>query len=204
MFLGIFLTILTIIVILLLIFLFFYPEIRTYFERKNYRQKVYKILYYYAEEKDFLLINNVAIDKDTSFDHILFGDKYVYIIKDISYQGALYGNSQDKNLLNKNKKGQITKIENPSLKNKTNIKSLLEKLNIKDDSHIFVSVVCCNNSLILSPTIQKKEQGDLFLKVKDLEKTIKEAEKDKVMTLDSKGSEELIQYLKKISDKNKE
>ena len=67
-----------------------------------------------------------------------------------------------------------------------------------------VSVVVFNNSLIVPKGIARKNQDSWFLPVKDLEKTIKTAEKDDVPPIHHDKSEKLVHMLLDRSNKTKE
>ncbi len=71
--------------------------------RRNYKSYYYRKIYNYTLNHDLYLINNFVFKLDskhnTSIDHILFGEKFIYIIMDKYYEGDLIGNSYDKSLL---------------------------------------------------------------------------------------------------------
>lgn len=200
----------TVLVILLLIWGIFFNEIKAFFEKHYYRQKVYHVLHYYAEENDQLLLNDVNIflpgdiNEPTKIDHILFADKYVYVIHDYYAVGGIYGNLSDPYLFLKSFKGRINKVPNEVSKNIHRVIALEEALSVNHSDHIFVSVVCFNDSLIVPKGIAIKNQDSWFLSTKELEKTIKTAEKDVVPLIHHSKSEKLVSMLKERSDMTKE
>ncbi len=187
------------------ILLFFQSDIRRFFERRRYRQRVYKALHFYAEENDQLLINNCCLilpgeRKATRIDHILLADKYVYVVKDFYQDGAIYGNLEDPYLFHQDSSKKKEKIENPVLENREVIEKLKKLIGVEEDSTLFVNVVCYNKSLLLPPEMVRKEQGLFFLSTTELEETIKDAEKDEILPIAHEKSEKLIQMLKDRSE----
>ena len=70
--------------LILLLFLFV-PSIKRLIEFKYYKKNTGKVLYKYASDYDVFLLNDVNIpygDEIIRFDHILFGNKFIYCIKD--------------------------------------------------------------------------------------------------------------------------
>ena len=66
---------------------------------KIYYKNVKKVAYY----KDFYLINQLILNVDDNqqihIDHLLFADKYIYVILDKFYPGKLSGKPEDESLL---------------------------------------------------------------------------------------------------------
>lgn len=198
----------TILLIFLCVYVFFYDFFHGRSEKRNFQKKVYRVLKYYAEEEDQLLINKVALvlDEDNrpvSFDHILFADKYVYVFYDFSCFGGLYGNVNDPYIFLRNEKNKVVKITNPVYYNCEKVKKLEEALNISHADRIMVSVVVFNSSLVVPKGIYKKEQTSWFLPLSELEKTIETAEKDDVTPIRHEQSEKLALMLQKRSNQIK-
>lgn len=208
-------TAIKVIVILLVVLLFllaiyglFRPQIHRFLGRKTYRKKVYKVLHFYAEEKDQLLLNNAMFlfpgeKEPVVFDHILLADKYVYVVMDIHYDGGIYGNLNDPSLFHEDLKKKVEKIPNPIQVNAERISKLEKMINVEPDAKLFVNVVCYNKDLLLPPGMKKKEQGLFFLPVNELEKTIEAAETDNVQTISHEKSEKLINLFKERSERIK-
>lgn len=187
------------------ILLFFHANIRRFLERRRYRQRVYKALHFYAEENDQLLINNCCLilpgeEQATKIDHILLADKYVYVVKDFYQDGSIYGNLEDPYLFHLDSSGKKEKIANPVVQNRDVIEKLKKLVGVKEDSSLFVNVVCYNKGLLLPPEMVRKEQGLFFLSANELEETIQDAEKDEIPPIAHEKSEKLIQMLKQRSE----
>ncbi len=197
-----------VLVLLLFILGFFYYEITAAIEKRTYRHKVYKVLHYYVEEKDQLLVNNAEVDikgesEPVLFDHVVLADKYIYLVQDLYFDGAIYGNVSDPYIWMKDNKGKTMRIANPVLTNKKRMEGLEDLIGVSHDDHIFVSVIVYNSSLLVPLNMVTKVRGDFFLSVNDLEKTIKAAEKDEVPPIPHEKTEALVQLFKKRSDEIK-
>lgn len=199
-----------ILLILLSVVFFFVDDIRNYFEKRYTRRKVYNVLKYFADENDQLLLNNVLLylpgdkDRPTSFDHLVFADKYVYVIHDYYAYGGLYGNVNDRTLFVRDYHDKVKKVENPVVVNESRVRRLEDLLNVPPESMMFVSVVVYNNSLIVPKGIAKKEQTSWFLPLKDLEKTLKKAELDDVEKIGHEKTESLAKTIRERSEQIKQ
>lgn len=195
--------------ILICAFILFLNPIKTWIEKNKFQKSVYRILHYYAEEEDQLLLNNVNLvfDKNAQepyvFDHMLFADKYIYIISDYTKIGGLYGNINDQFLFLKDEKNQINKIFNPVILNENKITELERVFAIPHSDKMFVSVVVFNPSLVVPKELLKKEQTSWFLSLDELEKTIKKAEMDDVTPITHAQSEDMAKSILARSDRTK-
>ncbi len=178
-------------------------------EKKKLNDKVAKTLNYIADENDFLLLHDVKASLlsdtyPTSFGHILFGDRYIYIVETFVGFGALYGNVKDPYLFLKKEDGSSIKIKNPLPPLREKTKKLEKACSCTPEDKRFVSAVVYNNSLDVPKGIARKEQGTWFLPYKDLEKTIKLAERDEVSLISHEQTDRIAKQLKNISDQTKE
>lgn len=197
-----------VLIALLLLIAIFYDDLKDISERRNHKKHVYKVLHYYAEENDQLLLNNVAIcmageNTITDIDHILICDKYVYVFKDYYAKGGIYGNVVDETLFLKNFKGGIKKIENPVTQNQQILRKLENTIGSSEDEKLFVSVVVFNSSLIVPKNLAIKNQNSWFLPVNEIEGTLKVAEEDDVPLISEEMGERLAKRLKNRSEETK-
>ena len=60
-------------------------------EKNSFKEYCYKAIYKIAFDEDYYLINNFSYRVDSSkiakIDHVLFGNKYIYLIIDVYYEG---------------------------------------------------------------------------------------------------------------------
>ena len=97
-------------------FCLYVPIVGAY-RRKNFQIHFYKQVYRVALDNDYYLINQFVFKIDSSknatVDHILFGDKYIYVILSKYYQGDLIGKYLDKSLIFISHKGKKCYTDNP-------------------------------------------------------------------------------------------
>lgn len=139
------LTISLVVILILLVLLFFLL-------RKKVLQRFALLRYFYpvirktAVYYDYYLINQLIVqlgNNDSLYiDHVLFGNKYIYVISDYLYKGTLTGKAVDAKWILKNKKGEEHMVDNPLLKNK----NILQRLSLKTsiDHATFISITLVN------------------------------------------------------------
>ena len=71
-------------ILLLLLFLIIFLFAKRHYNFKNFQKIYYKEIRKIAEINDYYLINNLVIKNNNQLicriDHVLFGDKYIYVI----------------------------------------------------------------------------------------------------------------------------
>lgn len=194
-----------IIIPLVLLLALFSFEIKTFLVKKNYKLIIYKKLYNYSVEVDHLLLNDVHLllsndDVVSSIDHIFFADKYIYVIKDVYFDGILYGNPSDPYLFNYTSDDKKIKVENPLFVNNKIVNNLMEKIDPTKKDNTIVNVVCYNKNLIVPNNMNIKEQGIFFIPYNELVGTIRQAEKDQITPISHQKSEKLANLLKEKSE----
>ena len=198
-----------IIIFIILVLGFFWDDLKKISEKKNHKRHVYKVLHDFVEEKDQLLLNdtNFFFEDDVSklykVDHILICDKYVYIIKDYTNFGGIYGNLEDPQLFIQTPNNTKGTIDNPVLEN-LSVTSKIEKMTkIDHDQHLYVSVVVYNDSLVVPKGVAIKSQNSWFLPLSELIETINIAEEDQIDPLKKESSQRLAEQIKTKSDATK-
>lgn len=97
--------------------------------------------------KDYYLIHDLLLEShDNQFlhiDHLLFGNKYIYLFYDFYCDKELYGKSSDNSLLMKGKKTH-SYTENPALIAKQQMKELSVLINF--DESLFVPIAIVNDT----------------------------------------------------------
>lgn len=101
----------------ILFFIFVVVPLMRIIHKKYYKNYYYKKIYNYTLNRDYYLINNFVFRLDskhnTIIDHILFGEKFIYVIMDKYYEGDLTGNSYDQSLVMLAKNGSKNYVDNP-------------------------------------------------------------------------------------------
>ena len=115
------------IVVSIIAFLFIFLPARRHYRKKYFVNVYYKTVRAIAVNQDYYLINNfkfkISDTKKATFNHVLFGDKYIYLILSNHYDGDLVGKEEDKYLVMVPKKGKKKYVSNPYL----DIKRLTER-----------------------------------------------------------------------------
>lgn len=130
------------------------PAIKDNYASKHLNQIFNKIIYKTIHIQDYYLIPNVKIKlpgNDTVIiDHLVFGDKFIYAIKDLYFKGGLLGKSDDKEwqyYTFKGKKDAFTFIPNPFFINQKRIEKLSMITGL--DQRLFISIILVNNQTLI-------------------------------------------------------
>lgn len=187
----------------LIIFLIFFIPLRRRSIKKKYVEHYYKEIYKIALDRDYYLINNFAFKVDDSsllrINHILFGDKYVYLINDYHFDGDIAGKAFDKSLICFSKKGKKYYIDNPIVRSKF----LLDRLCIMTglDPNIMIGISLVNDDCS-SDIISTSKQYYLVQRNK-LASLIKAIESRRIGKLNEKSLEKLVHSINKMNRKKK-
>ena len=162
--------------ILTLIFIFFEDiaiVLSSLFKNKRVASKLKK----FAIDHDFPLLSNVVIqvreNKFIKIEHVLFGNKYIYVITSKCYYGYLCANTLDEKWL-LYRKDRLIHLENPLKNNEKRIRILANLLDDKMDD--FVNVVFLSRPVVASKVVSTKP-GELVLLEHDFAKSIEKYEK---------------------------
>ena len=196
------LTILIIVILVLFcIFLLISYPLNKFINQKLFRYFYYRKIYRYVNHRDLRLINNFqfAVDESTNahFDHIIFGNKYIYLITDKYWTKGIYGKVEDKSwLLFKNGDKRIY-IDNPLKKNELRT----EKLSLVTDINrsMFVAIVVVNNDCLVDDNIKLNKQN-IILKIRHLKKTIEQYEKDDIENINDEQLQKVVYAFDKIKN----
>ncbi len=193
-----------IVIILLLLAFIFFPIINRFLEKKFFKKMVAKKLYKSSVNDDVFLINDVVLNNDKSikFDHMYFGQKFIFCIKDLYVDVGINGSAKNNLLFNYDKKGKKTFIENPLMVNDNQVSQLWYFLRLRQNNLIY-SIVCINDSA--SMDVSDFGEKSFIVKKKDLIKTIKKLEKDtKIVSFKKENEEKIVKKIYNMVEKNKE
>ena len=190
------LAIIGILVVFFLICLLYFRNIYSY---KHARELTYLKLSKICEHNDYLLLNDYHIDFDDKnkglIDHLVISNKYIIIISVFSISGVLSGKFQGEELVNVNKKGTSI-VANPINYN-INLTKRLALFNDLNTSFLKGLVVINNDSSI---NIEGHNEQFKIIKRKDLNKTIKEFDKENIKNL---NEESVIKFINKLNEENR-
>ena len=129
----------------ILLLIFVVRPLAKIIHKRNYKGYYYRKIYNYTLNRDFYLINNFVFRLDskhnTCIDHILFGDKFVYVIMDKYYEGDLMGNSYDPDLILIAKNGSKNYVDNPYVAFNKLLSRLSTATGISTDLMIGITVI---------------------------------------------------------------
>ncbi len=147
------------IVVLVVLFVFVFLPIRKYYRKKHYLDVYYKSVRAIAVDQDFYLINNfkfkITDNKKAMFNHILFGEKYIYLIYCVYYHGDITGNVNDKYLVMVPKKDKRKYVPNDY----RTIQKLVERfvMDTSLSSDLFIGIVLTNSDINLGVESESKQ-----------------------------------------------
>jgi hypothetical protein len=181
------------------------PAIKDWFYQRQHMEIYHKTILRIAEDQDFQLINPVILKLDDStflkIDHLLFGDKYIYVIKDEYYNGSMLGKHKDQNWLFHHfdkKKGVY--VKNPFIVNARRIEklSLLTQLN----ESLFVSIIVVNDEAMMD-RVNRGDAVSYITSIKKLPRVIMAFEDRKVMKLNAEKVQLAVNSIHRLSEENK-
>ena len=198
----IFLIAVPIVVIALMVFFVVIPVNKSR-EKKHFREYCYKAIYKIAFDEDYYLINDMVFRIDPSkigkIDHILFGNKYIYVINDAYYDGDLTGKDSDESLIFINDKGKKSYTENQYKVSKTIVKSLSDSTKIGMDLLIGITVV--NKECKIS--IETNSKQFYIIQKNKLKRLIRAIESRNVGNINAPQLEALVKAIDKLNRKKK-
>lgn len=194
----IFLVVTPIVVIALVVFFIVIP-INKKREKKHFKEYCYKSIYKIAFDEDYYLINNLLFRVDPTkvarIDHILFGNKYIYIIIDAYFEGDLTGKETDKSLILINERGKKYYTDNQYLVSKALVKSLADSTGI--DNSLLIGIVVVNNNCKLS--IETTNKQYYLIQKNKLKRLIRAIESRNVGNINAAQLEALVKAIDKLN-----
>jgi hypothetical protein len=184
------------------ILLIFWPKFKIIKEKRQFSKIVASKVYGLAEDKDFYVINQVALsieNKIIHFDHILFANKFIYCIGTKYYDAPVSGKYSDAQWLKYSSLNNMERIKNPMALALARLNYIKSSVNAPDG--IFISVILINDSCILDE-IKDCPPGNYIMNVSKFRQFVIENEKQDIPDIDTLALEELVQKIYKKSLKN--
>ena len=172
-----------VVLVLFAIFLIFYNPISLIIEKTTFKDKTEKVVHQIAVDYDYYLLNEVAMKIGTHtihFDHLLFGDKYIYCIVSRYYPIGVDGNFNDASWFNYKLNGKCVMMKNPMILNRERVDYFATS--ITSSKEMFVAIVLVNDSCLIKK-IDGASENDLIVNIKDLEKTVQRFENNKDISI---------------------
>lgn len=128
----------------------FYPLFRKLTYRKAFNKKYYKVINKLVLDEDYLLINNFIIKNlKLKIDHIVFANKYIYLIKDAYFEGALEGKIKDNKLIYyPYRNREVLTTVNPYVQLKEDYDNIVRLAGI--DAHFFQLITLINDDVLIN------------------------------------------------------
>lgn len=192
-------------ILLLLLFLIIFPFAKRHYNFKNFQKIYYKEIRKIVDINDYYLINNLVIKNNNQLicriDHVLFGDKYIYVIKDRYYRGAISGKKEDAAWFFYSNNKKQYEMDNPMAMNEKRVEKLSLVTNI--DPSFFISILLINDNCVIKNANELNKENSFIVSRKNLKKLIKTIEKRNVKNMDQKQLEYAVQDISRLYGKNK-
>ena len=171
--------------------------------KNNFKEYCYKAIYRIAFDEDYYLINNFLFRVDSSkvarIDHLLFGNKYIYLIIDTYYEGDLTGKEENKSLILINNKNEKYYTDNQYMIVKSLVKSLSSKTGISED--MFIGVVVVNNDCRLAIETESKQY--YMIQRNKLKRLVRAIESRNVGNINAAQLESAVKAIDKLNRNKK-
>lgn len=172
------------------------PSVRTRLEffNERYRYTYYKKIREIADKYDYYLVNNVSIDGGDriicKIDHILFGNKFIYVIKDRYYRGSISGEKNNLKWYFHPNENEVLEMDSPLLQNAKRIDHLAAVTHI--DRSFFISIVIINDNCEVKSNDDLNSDNSFIVSLSQLSNLIKFIESKNVANLNPAQLEKAV------------
>lgn len=166
---------------------------------KHFKNDHYKVVKKIVDNEDYRLINNfyftVEENMKAMIDHIIFGEKYIYVVLSRYYDGDISGNINDKSLIFTNKKGKKYYTDNPY----RYLDYILSRFSTVCglDRRMLIGIVLTNNSC--ENTVISESNSNFVVQKKRFKKLIKEVESRPIGNINDEQLQKAVLILAKIN-----
>lgn len=197
----IYLIVVPIIIIGLILLLIVRPILKARY-KKHFDFHYYKTIYDVALNNDYYLINNFIFKVDdgqnyAKINHILFADKYIYLITDVYFPGDVLGKVNDNSLICIYPNGKKRYINNPILTSKALLSKLSMKLN--QNPSLMIGIVIYNDNSKLELATDSKQF--YIVKRKKFKALIKAIESRNIGKIKANELQKLVEMVNQINKK---
>ena len=188
------------VVVLLLFFLAFFL-IRKRLIRNNFKKYSYKLIYNIALDGDYYLINNLLLplneEEHMHIDHLLFGDKYIYLISTRKYSHPVKGGKDDNSWVYVTNKKIPEFVDNPYLMNKKRVEKLSMISHFNMD--LLIGIVLVNDEAYVDNKIDDTQ--NFVIPYSKLRKFIKKMENKPVRLINKEDLALAVKDIAKLNDR---
>lgn len=189
------------IIVVFVLFLLLYKPIKNKLYEKNYSTYYGKKVYKTALYEDFYLINDFVFayeeNKGVKINHVLFGNKYIYLINDYYFNGSLSGQEKDGSLILVTKNGKKAYVDNPLMANKVVAKRLSVIANF--DKTMLISIALVNKECALE--IEHKEKNNYLIQADKLYKLVRAIESRDIAPIEPDQLQRAVKDMDKLNRK---
>lgn len=138
---------LAILLVLVVLFIIFYPKFYKAKLKKDFVSIYGKKVYRYALHNDLYLINQLELkgndDQIIKVDHLLFANKYIYVISDYYLPGSIEAKENDQSFIYKSyeKDSEKVYIDNLLIKGRELTNKVAFNLGLKENLFISIALV---------------------------------------------------------------
>jgi hypothetical protein len=189
------------------LFFLLLPWFKQQYAKSHLNQIFNRVIHRYVTENDYFLIPFVKVklpgNRDVIIDHLVFGNKYIYAIKDLYFQGGLLGKGSDKEWSYYEYKYHQPKsryIPNPFLLNQQRIDKLALVTGL--DTQLFISVILVNNEAMIN-RIPVSEDNQFIINIRQFSRLIDAIESREVPPFKSIILEKAVLDINEMNIKNK-
>ena len=175
--------------------------IRAAYYKKHFTAAYYKKIYKMAVLDDYYLINHFTYTVDdstrTKIDHILFGDKFIYVIICKYFDGDISGKDNDNSLIYQSKAGKNYYTANPinEIKNITTNLSMISGI----DPDYMIGLVLVNDNCRVA--IQSTSKQFYVIQKKRLDALVHAIESRPLGKMNEKRLYEAVHVIDKLNEK---
>lgn len=185
------------------IFLAIYIPMLKKKQKTNFKYFYYRNIYKVAMDNDYYLINNFLFKIDDSYvgriDHILFANKYIYIINDSYFDGDIDGKENDKSIILIDKTGKKTYNDNPLLANK----KLLTRLSIITGINVSLMIGVCLINNDCRCGVQTTSKSAYIVQAKKFNALVKAIESREIGDINKDQLANAVKAIDKLNRRNR-
>ncbi|MFA5421809.1 MAG: nuclease-related domain-containing protein [Bacilli bacterium] len=185
---------------LLLLFILFFKPIKNAICKRNFVRIYGRGIYQIALDNDFYLINQFGLLREEgtikNIDHILFGTKWIFVIKDCYYPGAISAKENDASWIHYLSRKKKHYIDNPLKVNAKNVKDLSMITQI--DINMLISVVVINDDCLIGP-FERTSRTNFLVPRNQIRKLINALENQEVEAIDEEALDRAVKEIDRLN-----
>ena len=191
------------VVVATILFLLIYLPIKSHYITNKFHEHYYRKIAKIVKNNDYYLINNFLFRVDESnvakVDHVIFAEKYIYLINDYYYEGDVTGKIDDKSLIfysfKGKDKGKKYYTDNPFIASEKSLTRLSAITGI--DKNMFIGIVLVNDSC--NNDIQTSSNQYYIIRRKRLAALIKAIESRDVARINAEQLDKVVKCFDKLN-----